>query len=536
LSTTTTPESLHTETTPPPERQTVSIVITTRNEDPRFLKEAIESAQRQTIAPEEILVVDDGSDAVDSADVLRHFRAVRVVRQQNRGLSSARNAGWRAASGFYVVFLDSDDRLLPGALASNLRLFAEHSDCGFVYGAYRFVDREGHVLRPGAFYEIGPDPYAALLAGNCIGMHATVMYRRDRLEATGGFDPAWRACEDYELYLRLGRHFAVACGPEVIAEYRQHDRNMSNDIPMMLRTALRVLHAQSSRLGENPTWCRACADGARGWKEHYATVQLSRAEEIFRKRAFYAFPIGDLLRVFLLAPLVMPRVILRYLAERLRDRVGRGRIDFGGLRRTTPYSRCFGYDRGTPVDRRYIEGFLERHAADVRGRVLEVGDNTYTRRFGGERVTQSDVLHVNPAAPGVTFVADLSAGDCLPTNAFDCIVLTQTLHLIFDLAEAVATLHRILKAGGVLLATVPGVSSVDRGEWGGTWFWSLTALAMRRLLETRFSGHNVAVESYGNVLTAVAFLHGLAEDELEPHEYAPSDPQYPVIVAARAVK
>lgn len=204
----------------------------------------------------------------------------------------------------------------------------------------------------------------------------------------------------------------------------------------------------------------------------------------------------------------------------------------GGLE---PLSRDFGFDQGKPVDRHYIETFLALHADDVRGRVLEVGDNAYTMEFGGNRVLQSDVLHVLPGIPGTTIVGDLSQGNSIPSNAFDCIVLTQTLHLIFEMSKAVATLHRSLRPGGVLLITVPGVSSVARGEWGDTWYWSLTPAALRRLLAQEFKG-DLSVHSFGNVLAASAFLYGVAAEEMSEGELAAVDSQYPVTVAARAVK
>ena len=156
-----------------------------------------------------------------------------------------------------------------------------------------------------------------------------------------------------------------------------------------------------------------------------------------------------------------------------------GQVRFGDLRRTTPISPDFGYARGGPVDRYYIEGFLARHAADIRGRVLEIGDASYTHRFGGSRVTQADVLHIDPDAPGVTFVGDLADGSMLPDAAFDCIVLTQTLHLIFDHMAALRTLERILAPGGVLLLTVPGISNIATDEWGATWHYSFTHHALR---------------------------------------------------------
>ncbi|TGU85471.1 methyltransferase domain-containing protein, partial [Mesorhizobium sp. M00.F.Ca.ET.151.01.1.1] len=106
------------------------------------------------------------------------------------------------------------------------------------------------------------------------------------------------------------------------------------------------------------------------------------------------------------------------------------------------------------------------------------------------RVTTSDVLNRYDGHPLTTFVGDLANSNDLPSETFDCIVLTQTLHLLFDLPAAVATLWRILKPGGVLLITVPWVSPIDRGEWGDSWFWSITPAALRRLLSDRFGEKN----------------------------------------------
>jgi SAM-dependent methyltransferase len=224
-------------------------------------------------------------------------------------------------------------------------------------------------------------------------------------------------------------------------------------------------------------------------------------------------------------------------ARRLRRSLPGGeRINFGDLERTTPVSSWFGFDRGRPVDRKYIEDFLRSHSGDIRGRVLEVGDNAYTRQFGGSRVLNSEVLHIDPDAPDVTYVADLADGTGLPDEAFDCVVLTQTLHLIYDFSAALRTLHRILKPGGALLLTVPGVSSVDNGQWGGTWYWSFTQAAMGRMLEPIFGRENIEIETHGNVLVATAFLYGLADHEIEQKDFAVTDPAYPVIVAARVRK
>jgi SAM-dependent methyltransferase len=206
------------------------------------------------------------------------------------------------------------------------------------------------------------------------------------------------------------------------------------------------------------------------------------------------------------------------------------------LRRLTPLSRQFGYDRGLPVDRFYVERFLASNAHVIAGSVLEVGDNEYTGRFGHTHVTTSDVLNIEPGAPGTTIIADLAAGDGLASESFDCLVITQTLHLIYDLPAAVKTLHRILRPGGTLLATFPGISAVSADRWADTWYWSLTPLAATRLFSEVFGADNVEVSAEGNVLTSVAFLHGMATGELRLAELDVSDPQYPMLVSVRAYR
>ena len=201
-----------------------------------------------------------------------------------------------------------------------------------------------------------------------------------------------------------------------------------------------------------------------------------------------------------------------------------------------PVSREWGYDRGTPIDRYYIERFLALHGQDVKGRVLEIGDNSYTRRFGSDRVTTSDVLHVVPGNQQATFVGDLTQADHVPTEVFDCIILTQTLQLIYDLPAALRTVHRILKPGGVLLATFPGLTRISQTEWKGSWFWRLTPASARRLFEAVFSPKNLELTSHGNVLAASAFLYGLAVEELTAAELDHEDPDYDVIVTVRATK
>jgi len=212
-------------------------------------------------------------------------------------------------------------------------------------------------------------------------------------------------------------------------------------------------------------------------------------------------------------------------------------VRWGYLRRLTPVSRYFGFDRGLPIDRYYIERFLSRNSLDIRGRVLEVGDNLYTKKFGGNRVTRSDVLDVQEGNKEATIVADLNHADHLASGNFDCIVFTQTLQYIYDVRACIRTLHRILGPGGVLLATFPCISPIARSDmnrWGE--FWRFTDQSALRLFSECFSKGGTEVVSYGNVLTAVAFLHGLATEELNAGELDHHDPDYQVVVAVRAEK
>jgi len=215
---------------------------------------------------------------------------------------------------------------------------------------------------------------------------------------------------------------------------------------------------------------------------------------------------------------------------------GAGGVRFGDLRRLEPVSRQFGLDRGRPIDRYYIENFLARHAEDIGGRVLEIKDSALTRRYGGERVTVSDVLDVDENNKRATIVADLTRADHVPSNTFDCIICTQTLHFIYDISSAVSTLQRILRPGGILLATFPGIGQTSCQNLHENYCWALTKLSARRLFEEAFPATDFEVEAQGNVLAAVAFLEGLAVSELRKEELDHHDPDYELLISVRAVK
>ena len=213
-----------------------------------------------------------------------------------------------------------------------------------------------------------------------------------------------------------------------------------------------------------------------------------------------------------------------------------GKIALGDLKRTEPFSKEFGFDRGGPVDRYCIENFFQQESGSIRGRVMEIGDNFYTKQFGGENVTKSDILHVDESNKIATLAGDLSDAPQLPDNTFDCILLAQTLHLIYEFIDALKTCHRILKPGGTLLLTVPGITPIDYEDWGSTWFWSFTDMAMKKVIAETFPDASVEVNNYGNVLSASAFLFGMGAKELSMEQLDVHDPNMQVTVTVKAVK
>ena len=205
--------------------------------------------------------------------------------------------------------------------------------------------------------------------------------------------------------------------------------------------------------------------------------------------------------------------------------------------RAEPVSRKFGMDRGTPIDRRYIEAFLQQHAHHIRGTVLEVADSKYTRQFGGERVTSSEVLHATPGNSRATVVADLSQPESLPTDFADCFVCTQTLNFIYDFHGAIRGIHRVLRPGGTVLCH--GLRREPdqpvRHEAIGD-FWRFTTASAKRSFEDVF-GPGVRVYAFGNLLAAAALFQGLAVEDLpNPDLLDHSDPDYELVIAVAAGK
>lgn len=201
-----------------------------------------------------------------------------------------------------------------------------------------------------------------------------------------------------------------------------------------------------------------------------------------------------------------------------------------------PLSTSYGYDRGLPIDRFYIENFLELHKQSIHGDVLEVKDDEYARRFGGDRVDSVTVIDIDKGNAKASHICDLNRPQSLPVGAFDCIILTQTLQLVFELRIALRSLSDSLKPGGVLLATFPGITRIAYQEMGDSWMWSFTEPVAQRLFEEVLPGRELEVTVHGNLMAATAFLHGLAVEDVDPSGLRRVDPDYPVVITVRAQK
>lgn len=249
----------------------VSVVIPCYNQA-HFLGEAIESALGQEIGqPFEVVVVDDGSKDGTRRVAEGYAEAgVRSVRQANLGLAAARNAGLRATRGTFVVFLDADDRLLPGALEAGLRCLLARPECAFAFGYWQYIAFDGLPLPTLPPPRVDRDHYVSLLRGNYIANPATVMYRRTALESIGGFDVSLSACADYASYLRLAREQPVCFHGELVAQYRRHESQMTRDTALMLATSVATLRSQLEYVKGSERHEKAYKVGLAYWYRAYA--------------------------------------------------------------------------------------------------------------------------------------------------------------------------------------------------------------------------------------------------------------------------
>jgi glycosyltransferase involved in cell wall biosynthesis len=521
----------------------------------KYLDEAIQSVFAQDYQNWELLLVDDGSSD-DSTNIARRYaqrypqrvRYLEHAGHQNRGMSASRNLGIRHAYGQYIAFLDADDVWLANKLQYQLAILDRHPDAAMVvepiqwwYGWTGNSDdinrdfvapfppevRSDSIVQP-------PQMLIALLRRATVSTTSSLV-RREIIERVGGFEEDFRGMfEDQALAAKIYLFAPVFVAGDCHYKWRKHRDSFS---------AVVVETAQYEDTRFN--FLRWLREYLTKHQIEHPELQSVLQDELWkcsqRKQSRSSGNLSGPIEM------IARRIARRFLPTSFREWLGRwrsngyipvGRVRLGKMRRLTPISTEWGFDRGLPVDRHYIERFLEIHSRDICGHVLEIGDDTYTRKFGGSRVVQSDILYPVQGNAQATIVEDLTRGESIPSERFDCIICTQTLMFIFETRKAIETLYRILKPGGVLLMTLAGVSHQisreDMARWGD--YWRFTSLSARRLCESVFPPENVMVEAHGNVLVAVAFLYGLAREELRQDELDTHDPDYEVLITVRALK
>jgi glycosyltransferase involved in cell wall biosynthesis len=514
-----------------------------------FLPEAIESVFGQTFGGWELLLVDDGSTD-GSTDVAKEWAArapdrVRCLEHEqraNRGVAASRNLGISKARAPYVAFLDADDVWFPPKLEHQVAILDAEPRAAMVCGPSQFwyswsgrpEDRDRDYvkdLRVDSGLAAPPSLLISYLTrGTFVANPSTILVRREVLDRVRGFEECFlgavQTWEDAAFLSKVQLREAVFVTAECWSRYRRHEHSL---LAVMNRTGY-MEEGRAFFLG---------------WLERYLTQQGVTTPAIWQahRRAQWPFRHPVLHRLRTAARAVSRRKARELLLGAARRVAPRrldpplGGVDFGDLRRVSPIGRKLGRDRGLPIDRYYIERFLSRRAESIGGHVLEIGDDRYTRRFGAARVHRSDVLHVTADNPRATIVADLTRADQLAADQFDCIILTQTLPFIYDVRAVIATLYRILQPGGVVLATMGGVTQTSRSatdRWD--YCWGFSTHSARRLFQERFPPASVFVESFGNVLAATAFLQGLATEDQRPEELDHHDPDYEFLIGVTAVK
>jgi glycosyltransferase involved in cell wall biosynthesis len=292
----------------PPDRESnvpqtsplVSVIIPCYRQA-HFLSDAIESVLTQSYPNVEAIVINDGSPD-DTADVAARYSSVRYVEQANRGLAAARNAGLAHSHGEFIVFLDADDRLMPDALRMNAALLGSNPAAGFVAGTSHYISREGTPIPTDSRAWPSGDIYAALLQRNRIRMPAMVMFRKNVFQRLGGFNTDVDACADYEMYLRVSRHFPVAFHDAPVAEYRRHGENMSLDPVLMLRQLCHVLRQERRHVRDTHSHRAALAEGQRAVRAYYGDLLSKRIRERVRTRTALRHASTDVFWLFVLHP------------------------------------------------------------------------------------------------------------------------------------------------------------------------------------------------------------------------------------------
>jgi glycosyltransferase involved in cell wall biosynthesis len=526
---------------------TIGVVITVAHRK-NHANDALHSVLNQTKAANEILVVDCVASGM-LADTVGGFREARYIRHDDgANIATTRNIGIAAATSDCLLFVDSNDLLLPRGIETGLSFFEAHPEIDVALFDFQWTDETGRAVWPSGRSQVEGELTLHLLAGDRVFAHSSTCYRRRVFDRVGGFNPNFAAASDRDLLLRAVKTVSVAVDSSVIAKCRPSIEDPSQ-VLLATRASLEAvdLHGRPS-LYENMR-----RRGIARAEAIYGELLWERIRASIGERRLNSSLFKDTWEAATAYPQLVAQEIKRFVQHRVGNNVhGLGTVKQKQVHHLRQLARLqiqgansvsmqFGYDRGQPLDRYYIERFLGERSAAIRGRVLEIKNSHYTRQFGGDRVTHSDVLHPDPEWPEATIHGNLTDPCAFGGNLFDCVILTQTLHLIYDMRAVLRTVVKILKPGGILLATAPCISKVYRLNEPAHLnldhdSWRLTRWSFGRLLGEFFPSDQVEVDAAGNLAVNAAFLYGLAVEDLPSAVLQQNDSENEMILLAMAVK
>jgi SAM-dependent methyltransferase/glycosyltransferase involved in cell wall biosynthesis len=572
----------------------LTIVIPTRDR-PDFLELSLRSVfERQNNIPR-VIVSDNSTKDSPAIDFLRSKYPFSYVRQSGKlSMFNHHNACLKMASTRWAILLHDDDELSSNVIDRLESFLAKCDDSGLVVGGTQLIDQEGNLRGtwiPETNGTLMGEDGVRRLGLDFRAYPPSSIWNVAAFHQVGAFPDADGAGADYTLALRLAYSYGVTFFPEIIGRYRigsqqstdystpekaEATLDLSIKMALMTRT-IGVSTNVADQLVDYMTWwifrivaasmidthpffvarlCRKCmlvspSEGSwrscvkseypflfwrpqwlamllfkgRTWVPNVVKQHLRGLVPTLFGTALRKYPVRMIKRIL---PAPMKKVAIRWLALAHRC-MARARLGAG----LEPLSCLWGYDRGMPIHRYYLEQFLREFAGDIRGHCLEFQNPGYTPRFGGTAVEKLDILHLDHSNPLATIVADLTKPNEIPSNQFDCIICTHVLHVIADVGKAVAEIYRILKPGGVLLAVVPHVSMCDPGFHE---LWRFTPEGLGLILAKGFGEQNVTVRAYGNSLTAAGEIRGLVAGEFRTTALNYHDPRFAVEVCARARK
>ncbi len=514
----------------------------------RHIQDALSSLLNQTRPVDEILIVDSSTDSAP-ADLASSSHNIRYLRHEAVNAAAARNLGIRETTSDCLLFLDPNDLLLPNGVETAIRYFEDHPETDIALFDFKWTDDAAHSVWPsGRNQHVPNDPLLHLLSGDCVFAPSSTFYRRRAFPEVGDFLSSVAAACDRDFLLRAAQSLSVVVEDAIIAKCRPLQESPKN-VLNATRKALRQVDLD----GRPPQYRNMRRQGIARAEAAYGGFLWRKIRGHVRQRKLGAAMLTDTWKV----ATAYPHLVAAELGQFVRHRVGNkfyplatanqkqvrhlralARLQLKGAQSV---STQFGYDRGQPLDRYYIERFLSDHSPSICGRVLEIKNSHYTKRFGGDRVSQSDVLHPDAAWPEATLHGNLTDPSAFEANQFDCVILTQTLHLIYNMRAVLKTVEKILKPGGILLATAPCISKIyqlnepphlklDQDSW------RMTKWSFGKVLSEFFPEEQVHVSAAGNLVVNAAFLYGLAAEDLPSAILHQSDSDNEMILLATAVK